>query len=122
MRLSDNWFTAFSEDEEGRLISIYGRDELSEFMACGKLNERVEITWPYEGDTHAMPTDEVAAVYTGGNARIWVFYTRTVRVFGERLNEALASHEAYPISIYTELDPEWEEYRDMYEMKQWAAD
>ena len=33
MRLSDNWFTAFSEDEEGRLISIYGRDELSEFMA-----------------------------------------------------------------------------------------
>ena len=158
MRLSDNWFTAFSEDEEGRLISIYGRDELSEFMACGKLKERVEITWPYEGDAHAMPTDEVAermevfettvrkamekdklailtAVYTGGNARVWVFYTRTVRVFGERLNEALASHEAYPISIYTELsheaypisiytelDPEWEEYQDMYEMKQWAAD
>ena len=60
MRLSDNWFTAFSEDEEGRLISIYGRDELSEFMACGKLKERVEITWPYEGDAHAMPTDEVA--------------------------------------------------------------
>ena len=60
MRLSDNWFTAFSEDEEGRLISIYGRDELSEFMACGKLNERVEITWPYEGDVHAMPTDEEA--------------------------------------------------------------
>ena len=132
MRLSDNWFTAFSEDEEGRLISIYGRDELSEFMACGKLKERVEITWPYEGDAHAMPTDEVAermevfettvrkamekdklailtAVYTGGNARVWV-------------NEALASHEAYPISIYTELDPEWEEYQDMYEMKQWAAD
>lgn len=145
MRLSDNWFTAFSEDEEGRLISIYGRDELSEFMACGKLKERVEITWPYEGDAHAMPTDGVAermevfettvrkamekdklailtAVYTGGNARVWVFYTRTVRVFGERLNEALASHEAYPISIYTELDPEWEEYQDMYEMKQWAAD
>ena len=145
MRLSDNWFTAFSEDEEGRLISIYGRDELSEFMACGKLKERVEITWPYEGDARAMPTDEVAermevfettvrkvmekdklailtAVYTGGNARVWVFYTRTVRVFGERLNEALASHEAYPISIYTELDPEWEEYQDMYEMKQWAAD
>ena len=94
-------------------------------MACGKLKERVEITWPYEGDAHAMPTDEVAermevfetalrkamekdklailtAVYTGGNARVWVFYTRTVRVFGERLNEALASHEAYPISIYTD--------------------
>ena len=64
----------------------------------------------------------LTAVYTGGNTRGWVFYTRTVRVFGERLNEALASHEAYPISIYTEQDPEWEEYQDMYEMKQWAAD
>ena len=35
---------------------------------------------------------------------------------------SVSSHEAYPISIYTELDPEWEEYQDMYEMKQWAAD
>ena len=49
-------------------------------------------------------------------------YTRTVRVFGERLNEALAPFEMLPISIYTEVDPEWEEYLDMYEMKEWAIE
>ena len=49
-------------------------------------------------------------------------YTRTVRVFGERLNEALAPFELLPISIYTEMDPDWEEYKDMYEMKEWAVD
>ncbi|HAD01372.1 MAG TPA: DUF695 domain-containing protein, partial [Porphyromonadaceae bacterium] len=26
------------------------------------------------------------------------------------------------IEIYTEVDPEWDEYLDMYEMKQWAVD
>lgn len=58
----------------------------------------------------------------GQEEKIWVFYTRTVRVFGERLNEALAPFDLLPISIYTEVDPEWEEYLDMYEMKQWALD
>ena len=53
---------------------------------------------------------------------IKVYYTRTVRVFGERLNEALAPFEMLPISIYTEVDPEWEEYLDMYEMKEWAIE
>lgn len=43
-------------------------------------------------------------------------------VFGERLNEALAPFEMLPISIYTEVDPEWEEYLDMYEMKEWAIE
>ncbi len=146
MKLSDKWFTALSEDEEGHLITIYGREELSEFRACGKLKERVEISWPYEGDASGMPTEAEAermetfeqtvrpamekkdklailtAVYTGGGNRIWVFYTRTTRVFGERLNEVLASHELYPITIYTELDPDWEEYQDMYEMRHWAVD
>lgn len=31
----------------------------------------------------------LTGVYTGGGEKVWVFYTRTVRVFGERLNEAL---------------------------------
>ena len=145
MRLSDEWFTALSEDESGNLVTIYGRDELTEFIQSGKFKERVEITWKYEGDEKGMPDDALAeqmenvqealkkamekdklsiltAVYTGAGEKIWVFYTRTVRVFGERLNEALASFEQLPISIYTEIDPEWEEYLDMYEMKQWAVD
>ena len=57
----------------------------------------------------------LTGVYTGGGEKVWVFYTRTVRVFGERLNEALAPFELLPISIYTEMDPDWEEYKDMYE-------
>ena len=145
MRLSDEWFNALSETESGNLVPIYGRDELTEFIRSGKFKERVEITWKYEGDEKGMPGDTLAeqmenvqevlkkamekdklsiltAVYTGAGEKIWVFYTRTVRVFGERLNEALASFELLPISIYTEIDPEWEEYLDMYEMKQWAVD
>ena len=73
----------------------------------------------------AMEKDKLAiqtGVYTGGGEKVWVFYTRTVRVFGERLNEALAPFELLPISIYTEMDPDWEEYKDMYEMKEWAVD
>ncbi len=145
MKLSNEWFTALSEDEEGHLITVSGRDELTEFVQSGKFKERVEITWKYEGDEKGMPGEELAeqmetveetlkkamekdklsiltAVYTGAGEKIWVFYTRTVRVFGERLNEALASFELLPISIYTEVDPEWEEYLDMYEMKQWAVE
>lgn len=145
MRLSNEWFTALSEDESGNLVAVSGRDELTEFVQAGKFKERVEITWKYEGDEKGMPSEELAeqmenvqetlkkamekdklsiltGVYTGGGEKVWVFYTRTVRVFGERLNEALASFELLPISIYTEVDPEWEEYLDMYEMKQWAVD
>ena len=145
MRLSNEWFTALSEDESGNLVTIYGRDELGEFIHSGKFKERVEITWKYEGDEKGMPGDALAeqmenvqealkkamekdklsiltAVYTGAGEKVWIYYTRTVRVFGERLNEALSSFELLPISIYTEIDPEWEEYLDMYEMKQWAVD
>ena len=56
MRLSDEWFMALSENEAGQLITIHGRDELNEFKACGKLKERVEITWPYESDAKGLPS------------------------------------------------------------------
>ena len=146
MKLSDVWFTALSANESGRTVVIYGREELNEFIDSGKYNERVEITWKYKGDENGFP-DEVlgeqmelveealrkamekkdklailTSIYTGGGEKIWVFYTRTVRVFGERLNEALASFDLLPISIYTEVDPDWDEYKDMYEMKEWAVD
>ncbi|MGM9759464.1 MAG: DUF695 domain-containing protein [Parabacteroides sp.] len=146
MKLSNVWFTALSSSEEGALIFVNGRDELTEFIQSGKLKERVEITWRYEGDEKGMPSaaeavrmeemqevlqkamekkDKLAiltAVYTGNGEKVWVFYTRTVRVFGERLNEVLMPFDPFPITIYTEWDPEWEEYQDMYEMKEWAVD
>lgn len=145
MKLSDKWFTSLSEDEQGRLVTVNGRLELDEFIQSGKLNERVEITWKYEGDAMGMPDTATAenmekvqealkkamekdklailtGVYTGSLQKVWVFYTRTVRVFGERLNEALAPFELFPIEIYTEVDTEWEEYKDMSEMKEWRVD
>ena len=145
MKLSDKWFTALSENDNGDLIAVYGREELTEFMQSGKMKERVEITWKYPVSNQGMPSDAdaelmesveealrkamekdklaiLSSVYTGGGEKVWVFYTRTVRVFGERLNDALKDFELLPISIYTELDPEWEEYQDMYEMKEWSVD
>ena len=145
MRLSNEWFTAFSENEEGQIVSIMGRDQLSEFTNSGKLKERIEITWKYEPDERGMIVESISkqmeemevalqkimekdklaimtATYTGGGEKVWVFYARNLRVFGERLNEALAPFELLPITIYTEQDPDWEEYLDMYEMKQWRQD
>ncbi|MDR1403256.1 MAG: DUF695 domain-containing protein [Tannerellaceae bacterium] len=145
MKLSNEWFTALSDNGSGNLISVMGRDSLAEFICSGKLKERVEITWKYEPSDKGMPSEHDAeqmevvqetlrkamekdklsiltAIYTGDGEKIWVFYTRTARVFGERLNEILAPFDLLPISIYTEVDPDWEEYKDMYEMKEWAVD
>lgn len=74
------------------------------------------------GSSHIRLPSGAAAAAARAVFFVWVFYTRTVRVFGERLNEALAPFELLPISIYTEMDPDWEEYKDMYEMKEWAVD
>lgn len=146
MRLGDDWFTALSENEDGRMVAVYGRDGLKEFVESGKYKERVEITWKFDGDEKGFPDEALGekmeavetalrnamekkdklailtSIYTGGGEKVWVFYTRTAKVFGDRLNEALAGFELLPISIYVEVDPEWEEYRDMYEMKEWAVD
>ncbi|MBQ7823671.1 MAG: DUF695 domain-containing protein [Bacteroidaceae bacterium] len=140
MKLSDVWFTALSETDEGQMVVISGRDDINAFIESGKFKERAEIYWKYESSANGMPFDEEAklmekvqealkqamerdklaimtGVYTGGGERTWVFYTRNVPAFGEKLNQALYSFDKLPLDIYTEKDPEWEEYRDMYEMK-----
>lgn len=145
MKLSDNWFTALSEDNQGKLVTIHGRDDITAFVESGKFKERVEITWKYEPDDKGFPVEEVAVqmdnaeqalkkimekdklailtgIYTGDGEKMWVFYTRTSRVFGERLNEALLPMELLPITLYVETDPQWDEYRDMLEMKAWRVD
>lgn len=145
MRLSNEWFSALSTAENGNIIFVSGREELEEFKNCRKLKERIEIYWKYEGDSKGMPTDAEAelmeqvqevlqktmekdklailtGVYTGDKERTLVFYARTSRVFGERLNEALSAFEMLPISLYVELDEEWEEYSDMYEMKEFEIE
>lgn len=146
MILTDNWFTSLSENEQGNMLIINGRDSLNEFVQSGKYKERIELSWKYEADSKGMPSDETGKYmeavdevlrpamekkdklgiltgrYTGAGERVWVFYVRNVPAFGERLNKALAVFEQLPLSIYTELDPDWEEYKDMYEAKQWAIE
>ncbi|MDP4271527.1 MAG: DUF695 domain-containing protein [Bacteroidota bacterium] len=145
MKLTDKWFSAISEDENGKLVIVTGRDDIMDFVKSGKFKERAEIYWKYEGDGQGMPSEELSeqmeqveealrksmekdklailtGVYTGGGQKTWVFICRTVRVFGERLNEVLSSFDLLPIEIYTENDPDCEEYLDMLEMRSWGGD
>ena len=145
MKLTNVWFTALSEEENGAMTFISGRDHISEFIRSKKFKERAEISWKYTPDGKGMPDSATAklmeevqealqkamekdklailtGVYTGNGERTLVFITRNVPAFGEMLNKALASFELLPITIYTEKDPDNEEYLDMYEMKDCAID
>ncbi|MFV0396801.1 MAG: DUF695 domain-containing protein [Bacteroidales bacterium] len=140
MKLTDEWFSAISEAENGQLVIITGRDNLHAFMRSGKFNDRVESRWKYvavevglrvredakrmelmdEALRSAVEKNKLAimtTVYTGGGEKSWVFYTRTSAVFFQTLNEALSSFELFPLELFAEKDPDWEEYQDMYEMK-----
>lgn len=141
MKLGDVWFSALTEAENNdHMIIVSGRTEIEPFIQSGKFKERVEITWKYEPDSKGMPTEKTSelmeeaqtalkrvmekdklaiftGIYTGDGERTWVFYTRNIPAFGRMLNEALAPFETLPITIYTEKDPEWNEYREMCELK-----
>lgn len=145
MKLSNNWFTTVSEYENGAMVIVCGREDMDAYISSGKFKERAEIYWRYKGDGRGMPFDSEArlmepvqdtlqkamekdklailtGVYTGDNQRTWVFYTRNVPAFGKTLNNALISFEKLPIEIYTEKDPDWTEYREMYELRQETAE
>ena len=138
MSKSSDWWTAPTESESGQLIMVTGRRDVEKFRSNPRFNIRVEITWKYEGEGSCMPDyntsslmeqvqealekefekDPVAVltgIYTGDNERNWVFYTLSTHIFGRKLNEALASFELLPITIYCENDPEWNEYQEMKE-------
>lgn len=57
MVLTDNWFTALSENEDGSITFISGRSGIDEFIKSGKMKQRVEVTWKYEADAkECLPT------------------------------------------------------------------
>lgn len=144
LKISNEWWTAPAEGENGELILVTGRRDIENVIETGLFNDRAEVTWKYEQDKNGMPDyktsslmeevqdalenafdkDPVAVltgVYTGAGERNWIFYTRSVNIFGKKLNEALASFELLPISIYVEKDAEWNEYREM-QLNEVAAD
>ena len=140
MKLTNEWFSTMGETDSGVPMFISGRDDIEAFRLSQKFKERIEVTWSYTPEHNRMPSEKEAelmeevqlllqakmekdklailtSIYTGDGERTWVFYARTSKVFGERLNEALETYDMLPISLYVEIDPEWEEYQEMDEIK-----
>lgn len=137
LNISEDWWTAPSEDSEGRTVMVTGRRGLDNVIASGRYIFRIEMTWLYEPDTGGMPDfntsrtmevvtealqeslrrDPVAVmtgIYTGAGERNWVFYAVTLKSFQAMLNKALSTiEEQLPLTFHAEEDPQWEEYREM---------
>ncbi|MCM1004901.1 MAG: DUF695 domain-containing protein [Prevotella sp.] len=130
------WWTAPAESESGKTILVSGRDGLDAQMASAKYNDRVQITWQYNGDAAGLPDAETASlmeqadealrvalkkekgclltgIYTGDNQRDWVFYVKHTSIFQSMLNRAWCELPLLPVSISAEKDPEWAEYKEM---------
>lgn len=140
MKLTDNWVTSLSQNEAGQLIFITGRLDLEDFRLSRKLKVCVEIRWSYSADSEGMPEEEDAHLiseiepllrkamekdklailtgnYTGGGEKYWVWYTRHLPTFGERLNAVLAPYKTLPLEIECTEDEDWDEYLDMLSMQ-----
>ena len=133
----DIWWTAPAESEDGHLIMVTGRRDVSRFRSNPRFNIRIEVTWRYDSaDASGRPDTETSqlmeqvqealqkefqkdpvavltGIYTGDGKRDWVFYSLSTHIFGRKLNEVLAPFPLLPISIYCETDPGWEEYDEM---------
>lgn len=138
LKLTDEWWTAPAQSDDGRLVMVTGRRDMEPAIATGFYNTRMEVTWRYGGPDAGMPPDATArlmeqvttaladefrrdpvailtGIYTGAGERNWVFYVRSLHIFQRKINEILAPFEQLPLEFYAEEDPEWEEYREMRE-------
>lgn len=141
MTKDSDWWTSPTESENGNIIMVTGRRDVDEFRRNPKFRIRVEVTFKYEGDASGMPDESTArimeevhdalecefdkdpvavltGIYTGDGERNWVFYTLSTHIFGKKLNQALADMPLLPITIYTENDPDWNEYAEMKELSE----
>ncbi len=136
IRVTDQWWTAPTESDSGRLIIVTGRGAIEPWRSTGKFIYRIDITWRYESGPDGMPdvatsqlmeqmtdalndgfrADPVAVVtgiYTGDGERNVVIYTRSLTIFQKKLNELLAPLPTLPLAIEAALDEQWEEYDEM---------
>lgn len=133
-----DWWTAPAEAADGKLVMVTGRRDIKKFRENPRFSIRVEVSWKYIGGEDGMPNREdsemmervqdllvavfdkdpvavLTGVYTGDGERNWVFYTLSTHIFGRKLNEALADLPVLPLEIYSENDPDWQEYDEMAE-------
>lgn len=143
--MTERWWSAPTEAENGRTIIVTGRDYMDEIIAKGKFIYRVTVSWEYNSLPSGMPEDEDArlmeeatdflmqefkkdkvayltGIYTGDGRRDWVFYTQNLNIFGRVFNRALASLPQMPLLIKAESDPDWSEYREMRDISYIAPD
>jgi hypothetical protein len=136
MKLKDKFWTYPAEAENGRRLIITGRDVPADIISAGKHIFRLTVSWDYTPLPDGMPDEEDArlmeqatdalldetrrdpaailtGIYTGDGRRDWIFYTRSLHIFRNILNRALAPLPPLPLSIEAAEDPEWEEYLDM---------
>jgi acetylornithine deacetylase/succinyl-diaminopimelate desuccinylase-like protein len=96
MKIGNDWWTAPTESENGKLILVTGRRGVEAVRSTGKYKIRVEITWKYQGNAAGMPDDVTSTlmedvqdamsktfdkdpiavmtgVYTGDGERNWIF-------------------------------------------------
>lgn len=141
MQLTDNWFTALSENEDGTYTFISGRTNIEEFVNSRKLRERLEIIWNYAADEKGLPANDeeaqlmeevgdklraamekdklaiVTGIYTGQGKRETNFICRNIEAFGQRLNDTLSTYPQLPIVVNAYDDPDNEEYKELLDLK-----
>ncbi len=136
LAISNEWWTAPAEAENGKLVLVTGRKGLENVRDTGKYVFRIEVIWPYEADDEGMPTRDTSAlmeevqdaleavfskdpvavntgIYTGDGERNWIFYCRSLHIFQRKLNEALTPFATLPLEFRAFEDPDWEEYQEM---------
>ncbi|MBD5369864.1 MAG: DUF695 domain-containing protein [Bacteroides sp.] len=132
----DKFWTYPAETPEGLPLIVTGRDDTDSFRESGKYVYRITVSMPYAPLPDGLPADTDAplleqatdaflaethrdkaavltGIYTGDSRRDWIFYTRSLHIFRNILNRALAPLPLLPLEISAEEDPAWEEYLDM---------
>lgn len=136
LKLNDTWFSGELKINENPVI-IRGRSHLKNFLESEKYDEIIQITWEMESPTkNGIPTTQenkymgkiedaliksietdlqsvLAFIQTHENKRTWFFYSKSVEVFMERINETLSEFKKIPISIEFLDDAEWIAYKTM---------
>ncbi len=141
MQLTNNWFTALSDNEDGTYTFISGRTGIEDYLASHPLPQRIEVIWNYTPDAKGLPSDDAEAqlmeevadklqaemerdksaimtgIYTGQGRREINFICRSTASFGERLNKALSTYPQLPIVVNAYDDPDHSEYNGLLDLK-----
>lgn len=134
--MKDIFWTYPAEAENGLTIIVTGRDAIDKFRDSGKYIYRVNVSLPYTPLPDGMPEEAAAerlgeitdalleetekdkaaivtGIYTGDGRRDWVLYTKSLFIFRNIFNRALADMPEFPFEISAEEDPDWQEYQEM---------